>query len=355
VVPGVVFRALGSLAGGIETSLAGLRTKFALLDVQIAQVSDARLLTRVGAVRKRHIELRLPSGWTYRAGDYLAVLPLNSPQVVQRVLNRFKLPWDATLTIRPETSTSLPTGKMLGIHNVLAGMVELGQPVTSRVMTAVAKSIADEKIRHELEDRVEKENFQKLNVTLIDVLEDYPAPSFTFGNSSQRCRQCVCDSTVFRRLHWMMHPSAPSHTAYWMLHREADARMLATWALAVRSWNALTLETSCRSVCVPAGVASTCHRMTRYPSSWRVQGLVLRHSEGSSLNERSRRSQAPRWVLPCSFMDSMLQMRTICIEICLMHGSSRELSAYAARSHTRRTHLKGADLYRIASGTTEKT
>ncbi|USP77066.1 fatty acid hydroxylase [Curvularia clavata] len=169
-------------------------------DMQTAQVSDARLLTRVGAVRKRHIELLLPSGWTYQAGDYLAVLPLNSPQVVQRVMKRFRLPWDATLTISPEASTSLPTGRMLSIHSVLAGMVELGQPVTSKAMAAVAKSIADEQTRCALEERVEKENFQKLNVTLIDVLEDYPTATFTFGEflaamPPMRVRQYSISST----------------------------------------------------------------------------------------------------------------------------------------------------------------
>lgn len=169
-------------------------------EMQLAQVTEARLLTRIGAMRKRHLQVLLPSGWTYRTGDYIAVLPLNSPQVVQRVMKRFRLPWDAALSIKPEANTSLPTGKMLSIHDVLSGMVELGQPITSRSMLAVANSIPDEKKRSEIEERIEEEDFQKLNVTLIDILEDYPDAAFTFAEflaamTPMRVRQYSISST----------------------------------------------------------------------------------------------------------------------------------------------------------------
>lgn len=150
-------------------------------EVQLAQVSATRLLTKPGAMRKRHIEILLPSGMTYRSGDYLAVLPLNSPQVVQRVMKRFKLPWDTTITIKSGANTTLPIGKLLSVHDILSGMVELGQPITSRSMAAIADSIGDEKMKKDLQERIEKEDFQKLNVTLIDVLEDYPDATFSLG------------------------------------------------------------------------------------------------------------------------------------------------------------------------------
>ena len=150
-------------------------------DVQAAQVSAAELLTTPGAPRKRHIEILLPSGLTYRAGDYLAVLPMNSPQVVKRVMKRFKLPWDTTINIKPGANTTLPTGQLLSVHDVLTSMLELGQPITSRAMQSVAKSLPDEKSRAALEGRAKKEDFQKLNITLLDILEDYPDAAFTVG------------------------------------------------------------------------------------------------------------------------------------------------------------------------------
>jgi cytochrome P450/NADPH-cytochrome P450 reductase len=102
------------------------RSSILRLEIQLAQVTEARLPTREGAMRKRHLEILLPSGWTYRAGDCIDVLPLNSPRVVQQVMERFRLLRDATMTIKPEANTSLPTGKMLSVHDMLAGMVDLG-------------------------------------------------------------------------------------------------------------------------------------------------------------------------------------------------------------------------------------
>ncbi|MGH8917248.1 MAG: cytochrome P450, partial [Actinomycetes bacterium] len=57
-------------------------------------------MTAAGARSKRHIEIALPAGATYRAGDYLAVLPLNPAGAVDRALGRFGLAYDAQTVIR---------------------------------------------------------------------------------------------------------------------------------------------------------------------------------------------------------------------------------------------------------------
>jgi cytochrome P450/NADPH-cytochrome P450 reductase len=49
---------------------------------------------------KRHIEIALPAGTRYNAGDYFAVLPLNPAAVVDRALARFDLAYDAQAVIR---------------------------------------------------------------------------------------------------------------------------------------------------------------------------------------------------------------------------------------------------------------
>ncbi|KAB8218941.1 fatty acid hydroxylase [Aspergillus novoparasiticus] len=150
-------------------------------DVQLGEVSDVRLLTKPGTPRKRHIAIQLPTGLSYRAGDYLAVLPLNPSETVRRVIKRFRLPWDATITIDPSTATSLPTGRPLTIYDVLSGMVELGQPATGRATAALAKSIPEESLARELETRMAQENFEQSNTTLLDLLEDYPSATFSLG------------------------------------------------------------------------------------------------------------------------------------------------------------------------------
>jgi len=101
-------------------------------DVQEAVVVAARDLTK-GDSTKRHIEIALPTGMTYSAGDYLAVLPLNPAALVNRAMRRFKLAWDACLTISPDRTTSLPTGQAISAVDLFAAYVELAQPATKRV------------------------------------------------------------------------------------------------------------------------------------------------------------------------------------------------------------------------------
>ncbi|KAB8235836.1 bifunctional cytochrome P450/NADPH--P450 reductase [Aspergillus alliaceus] len=202
-------RKLGGKSGGLEKATqkefkieVNVQTRSSLLrqDVQLGEVSEVRLLTKPGTPRKRHIGIRLPTGLSYQAGDYLAVLPLNPPETVRRVINRFRLPWDATITIDPSTVTSLPTGRPLTIYDILTGMVELGQAATGRATAALIKSIPDTRLAEELEKRAAQEDFQKSNVTLLDLLEDYPSATYTLGQflasvPPMRLRQYSISST----------------------------------------------------------------------------------------------------------------------------------------------------------------
>ena len=102
-------------------------------DVSEAIVKNVESLTAAGEPEKRHIEIQLPSGMTYRAGDYLAILPINQGSKVKSVMSRFGLPWDVKMTIRAGQNTFLPTGRELSVYNLLASYVELGQPATQKV------------------------------------------------------------------------------------------------------------------------------------------------------------------------------------------------------------------------------
>ena len=73
-------------------------------NVQDALVLSNDVLTAPGAPEKRHMRLKLPSSLTYEAGDYLALLPVNSMETVSRVLRRFGLPWDAVMTLKKRLS-----------------------------------------------------------------------------------------------------------------------------------------------------------------------------------------------------------------------------------------------------------
>ncbi len=98
-----------------------------------SEVAEARLLTAASEPEKRHIRFKLPSDMSYQSGDYLAVLPLNPDESVRRVIRRFGLPWDATITIRKGGPTTLPTETPMSVFDLLRGYVELAQPATLNV------------------------------------------------------------------------------------------------------------------------------------------------------------------------------------------------------------------------------
>jgi cytochrome P450/NADPH-cytochrome P450 reductase len=150
-------------------------------DMKHGEVVETRLLTtKEGAPRKRHIAIRLPSGVTYRAGDYLAVLPMNPPETVKRVMKRFSLPWDAMIKIDQSAVTFLPKDKQLSVHDILSAMVELSQPITAKLVATLIKCVTDEKQSQELQD-LAKDDKKLKAITLLDLLEKYPSAGFSFG------------------------------------------------------------------------------------------------------------------------------------------------------------------------------
>ena len=115
----------------IEVSTT-LRSSHLRQDVKEAIVVKNKLLGSGTESPKRHIELKLPTDMTYRAGDYLAILPINHSSVVRRVTQRFRLPWDAFVTVKSGESY-LPIGQPMPIFGVLGAYVELSQTATRRV------------------------------------------------------------------------------------------------------------------------------------------------------------------------------------------------------------------------------
>ena len=109
-----------------------LRSSHLRQEVKEAIVMKNQLLGTGTQAPKRHIALKLPTDMTYRAGDYLAVLPINHKSVVRRVIERFRLPWDAFVTVKSGESY-LPVGQTMSVFDVLSAYVELSQTATRRV------------------------------------------------------------------------------------------------------------------------------------------------------------------------------------------------------------------------------
>ena len=60
----------------------------------------------------RHVQVTIPEGVTYRTGDHLGILPINSITTIQRVLSRYNLDPGFYITIATGSKgTELSAGR----------------------------------------------------------------------------------------------------------------------------------------------------------------------------------------------------------------------------------------------------
>jgi cytochrome P450/NADPH-cytochrome P450 reductase len=122
-------------SSGLNVTISSPRANALRQEVKKGVVTKAEVLAKDADSKelKKHLEIRLPEDMTYTAGDYLAVLPINPRETVNRVFRRFHLPWDAQLEISADGQTTLPTNTPLAAYDVLSSYLELSQPATKRV------------------------------------------------------------------------------------------------------------------------------------------------------------------------------------------------------------------------------
>ena len=170
--------------GGLQVELvsSGRTAILRLGELQYGEVVENRELVDMGnplGRSKRHIDIRLPDGMGYRAGDYLAVLPQNPIGLVMRALKRFNLATDSQIVIRkPEGSlTSLPVDHPVNASEVLFHYVELAQPATRAQVAALARSTRCPPEQKELEALAEEAAYQRellpKRVSVLELLERY--------------------------------------------------------------------------------------------------------------------------------------------------------------------------------------
>lgn len=172
-----------SQAIGLKVSITSPRTSTLRQDVTEGLVVETRTLTAEGEPTKKHIEIVLPSDTTYRAGDYLAVLPINPKQTVERAMRRFHLPWDAHITIGSDGMTSLPTNTSLPAHSIFGAYVELSQPATKRNINALVEAAKDESEKETL-GKLANESYDEVSakrISVLDLLEKYESVDLPLG------------------------------------------------------------------------------------------------------------------------------------------------------------------------------
>lgn len=192
---------LKSLCGIKESAKDGLRTPNIAVDIctgkaqplkpsaALAKVTVERTLTKGHAPQKKHIEIQLPPGMNYRAGDYCAVLPSNLRELVHDVMANFGLLEDAILKISSNTQTFLPTAHPISAYKLFPFYLELSQPATERDIAMLMDVTVDASTQAELKALLKghsKEAVASGQASLFTLLRRFPRielPLATFINS----------------------------------------------------------------------------------------------------------------------------------------------------------------------------
>ncbi|EFX05838.1 cytochrome p450 monooxygenase [Grosmannia clavigera kw1407] len=152
-------------------------------DVREAQVVATRVLVdgdekeAAESRRKNHIEIELPSGMTYRAGDYLAVLPFNSQTTIRRAMRRFQLPWDANIAVHSGENGAVPSTQIspyrpTGRHRQPQGITVLANAATKAETKAELQRLASDDYAADISAK---------RVSILDLLERFLDVDLPFG------------------------------------------------------------------------------------------------------------------------------------------------------------------------------
>jgi cytochrome P450 / NADPH-cytochrome P450 reductase len=157
-----------------------------------ATVRDNHELLGAGATRStRHVEIGLPAGVTYKAGDHLGVLPRNDVDLIRRVMRRFGLDAGSYITIiqNQGSHTHLPVDEPAPLLGVLGSCVELQDPAGRADIEVMARYTDDPAQAAALRGLVGsdeasraryREEVLERGQSVLDLLDAYPACAVPF-------------------------------------------------------------------------------------------------------------------------------------------------------------------------------
>jgi cytochrome P450/NADPH-cytochrome P450 reductase len=139
----------------------------------------------------RHVELELPAGASYRAGDHLGVIAHNAESLVKRVAARFGFERDAFVRLRRTGARKsfLPVDETISVYRLLGDYVELQDVATrSQIQTLVEHTecpwtrprLAALAGDDEVSTARYKAEVMATRKSLVDLLEEYPACALPF-------------------------------------------------------------------------------------------------------------------------------------------------------------------------------
>jgi cytochrome P450/NADPH-cytochrome P450 reductase len=157
-----------------------------------ATVTGNRELLGTGATRStRHVEIALPHGVSYRAGDHLGVLPRNDVDLIRRVMRHFLLDAGSYVTIIQNrgSHTHLPVDEPAPLLGILGSCVELQDPASRTAIEAMVRYTDDPEPKAALTSLVgaDEQAHERYRTevlgrgrSLLDLLEAYPACAMPF-------------------------------------------------------------------------------------------------------------------------------------------------------------------------------
>ena len=94
--------------------------------------------------RTRHLEVSLPPGVTYRAGDHLGVCPKNDEEQVERLARHLGAALDGLFMV-PKTMNvrAVPKGVVLQVRNVLTNLIDITGRPTVPLLDLLLEKVAD--------------------------------------------------------------------------------------------------------------------------------------------------------------------------------------------------------------------
>jgi cytochrome P450 / NADPH-cytochrome P450 reductase len=135
----------------------------------------------------RHIEVLLPDGVSYRAGDHLSIVPQNGAALVERAIRRFGFAPGAHVMLAAAEGrrAALPVGEAVAVHRLLSDFVELQLPATRKQIQTMAQHTRCPFTRPRLEQLLDEEHFRAeilaKRTSVLDLLEQYPACELPFA------------------------------------------------------------------------------------------------------------------------------------------------------------------------------
>lgn len=140
----------------------------------------------------RQIEIALPHGITYRKGDILGVLPVNSHAIVDRVVRRFQLQADDQILVSANEhheSAHFPCDLPISIQDLLRYCVQLEEPASPDQLRVLAAYTICPPHKRELEALLEEKSYQEhirnKRISMLHLLETYEACELPFDKYLQ--------------------------------------------------------------------------------------------------------------------------------------------------------------------------